>query len=261
MRLNVSSTLLLAGASNEPAGTHTSRTMMLDELQALVAGCPADASYADYRFAVVQNNLLRKATRSTRLKSLRHLRELYALRPSIPLFAALRALWSDDADAQPVLALICAAARDPLVRCTIDSIATAPLGTPLGAHEFAAAVQDSFPDRFSAGVRARIGRNLASTWTQSGHLHAISRTAPKLRQRVHAHPAAALYALYLGHLGGLSGPALLSTPWTQVLDADPSTMRNLAEASARRGWLELAASGGMLEIGFSHLDGLVEAAA
>ena len=72
-----------------------------------------------------------------------------------------------------------------------------------------------------------------------------------------ARPAAAIYALYLGHLGGLAGPALFATPWTQLLDADPSLMRGLAEEGARRGWLEFAAAGGMLEIGFEHLDRLV----
>ena len=257
MRLDLPPALLAAGASNEPAGTHTSRTMMLGELDTLLASCPQTAAYDDYVAAVVDDNVLRKATLATRKKSLRHLRELYALRPQVPLYSALRALWADDPASRSLLALLCAAARDPLVRCTIETIVQALPGTPFGAHELAAAVQASFPDRFSPGVRSRIGRNLASTWTQSGHLHAVGRNAPKLRQHVAARPASATYALYLGRLGGLAGPALLTTPWTAVLDAEPLALRGLAEEAARRGWLELATSGGMLEIGFEHLDGLV----
>lgn len=261
MRVDLSRDLVAAGASNEPAGTHTSRTMMLDELEVLLAACSPDATYDDYARAIVDDNVLRKATLSTRQKSLRHLRELYALRPEIPLFSALRALWADDPESHPLLALTCAAARDPLVRCTVEPIEAASPGQPLDAHDLAREVASSFPARFSPNVLSRIGRNLASSWTQSGHLAAAYRTAPKLRQRIAARPAAGVYALYLGHLSGLAGKTLLTTPWAEMLDANPTAMQSLAEAAARRGWLDYAASGGMLEIGFSHLDGLVKAAA
>jgi len=261
MRLDVSPSLVAAGASNEPAGTHTSRTMMLAELQALLGGCPPRASYDEYASVIVDDNLLRKATVSTRRKSLRHLRELYALRPSVPVFAALRELWPEDPESRPLLTLMCAAARDPLVRTSIEPIEHTAAGTPLGAPELAAAVQAAFPDRFSPGVRARIGRNLASTWTQSGHLRTAGRGSPKLRARVAVRPAAAIYALYLGHLGGQAGLSLLSTPWAEMLDADLATMRGLAEEGARLGWLDFAAAGGMVEIGFSHLDRLLVEAA
>jgi hypothetical protein len=149
---------------------------------------------------------------------------------------------------------MCAAARDPLVRCAVELVHDAGMGSELGSHDFAKAVQAAFPDRFSAGVRDRIGRNLASTWTQSGHLVARGKTSAKVRARVSASPMAATYALYLGHLGGLAGPALLEGTWPDILDADPALMRAMAETAARGSWLELAASGGMLQLGFEHLD-------
>ena len=45
-------------------GTHTSRTMMLDELRATIEGAPADASRADYVAAIVEHNCLGKPTLS-----------------------------------------------------------------------------------------------------------------------------------------------------------------------------------------------------
>jgi hypothetical protein len=261
MRVDVSSSLLAAGGSNEPAGTHTTRTLMLDELRTLLAFSSPNASYEEYAGAILDENALRKATISTRRKTLRHLRELYALRRSVPLFAALRALWNDDVDSQPLLALICAEARDPLVRCTIELVADTPSGSPLTAQDFQLAVAASFPDRFSPGVRSRIGRNLASTWTQSGHLGAASRSAPKERQRLVARPPEVVYALYVGHLDGQAGPGLFGSPWAKSLDTNAGNLRTLAETAARRGWIDIASSGGMLEVGFSHLDGLVRGTA
>ena len=60
-------------------GPHISRTMMLAELGAVLASVPPGSAAADYREAILQRNVLGKTTDSTRQKSLRHLRELYAL--------------------------------------------------------------------------------------------------------------------------------------------------------------------------------------
>ena len=121
MRTNLPTGALGAGMWNEPAGTHTSRTIMLDELTALLASCPPDAAYKDYAFAVADTNVLGKSTLATRKKSLRHLRELYALRADVPVFAGLRSLWWDDPTSRPLLAVLCAAARDPLLRARRSS--------------------------------------------------------------------------------------------------------------------------------------------
>jgi len=178
MRIDVSAAALAAGFSNDPAGTHTSRTIMLGELRSLLAATRGDATYDDYVNSIVGDNALRKATSSTRQKSLRHLRELYALRSTVPAFAGLRALWSADESAQPLLAMLCSVARDPLLRSTAAVVLDAGPGTSLAAPDFAEAVGHSFPGRFTPGVLARIGRNVASSWTQSGHLR---RRAGKIR--------------------------------------------------------------------------------
>lgn len=253
MRADVPSAALIAGFSNEPSGTHTSRTIMLSELQALLGAAVRDATYRDYTTAIVDENLLAKLTRATRAKSLRHLRELYALRSDVPIFASLRALWLADAGARPLLALLCAAARDPLLRSTAEDVLEASPGTTLTAPAFSEAVERSFPGRFTPGVLARIGRNVASSWTQSGYLR--GRTS-KVRCLVHPTPAAVAYALDLGHLQGDTGTALFHTLWVRLLDMSNADARELAGAAARLGWVGYRASAGMTEVTFRHLDAL-----
>ena len=77
---------LSLGFSNDPAGTHGSRTIMLNELRQLLVATPRDATYDDYRRAIVDDNVLGKRTMATRKESFRRLRELYALLPEVPLF-------------------------------------------------------------------------------------------------------------------------------------------------------------------------------
>lgn len=239
--------------SNEPSGTHTSRTIMYAELAALLASCGHHASYEDYSTAVVDGNVLTKATLATRKKSLRHLRELYALRSEVPVFAALRELWWGDAAARPLLALLCAVSRDPLLRSTTEVITDAAAGTPVDATGIADAVEHTFPLRFAPGVRARIGRNAASSWTHSGHLRGH---VHKVRTRAEATPATAAYALYLGHLAGDTGAGLLRTIWARLLDVPEGTARELAAAASRLGWITYRSSAGMTEVTFRQLDSL-----
>ncbi len=230
---------------------------MLGELEAVLGACSKTASYDDYAAAIVDDNVLGKRTLSTRHKSVRHLRELYALRASVPLFGALRILWFEDERSRPLLALMSAAARDPLVRCAVELVHDTVPGARLESDDFADAVQGAFRDRFSPGVRDRIGRNLASTWTQSGHLVAARKAAPKTRARLTLTPVAATYALYLAHLDGKAGPMLFEGVWADILDADSRTMQGLAEDASRRGWVEYASGGGMVQVGFDAFDGRI----
>lgn len=253
MKVDVPASALAAGMSNEPAGTHTSRTLMLRELAALLASRGRRASYEDYSTAVVDDNVLTKATLATRKKTLRHLRELYALRPEVPVFAALRELWWADEAGRPLLALLCAVGRDPLLRSTAQVITDAAPGTPVDAADIASAVEQTFPHRFAPGVRARIGRNAASSWTQSAHL--LGRDH-KARARAVATPATVGYALYLGHLGGDTGSGLFRTLWAQLLDVSESSARELAASASRLGWVTYRSSAGMTEVTFRQLDAL-----
>ncbi len=78
---------------------------------------PDEASY-DYVRAIIEENVLGKRTMATRRESLRRLSELYALNPGLSPFRALRDLWQANPEAQPLLAFLCASARDPILRAS-----------------------------------------------------------------------------------------------------------------------------------------------
>jgi hypothetical protein len=151
-------------------GSHISRTMMLHELEVLLTALSPDTSATAYLDAIVSKNVLGKDTESTRVKSLRHLRELYGLSPEIPIFHALRQLQARDATATPQLALLCAWTRDPLLRATTSVIFNTPEGMSVPASAFADAISEAFPDQYSDLNRQKIARNARATWTYSGHL-------------------------------------------------------------------------------------------
>src|SRR5688572_27819877 len=97
-------------------GTHTSRTMMLEDASVLFSVAPVKATRTEYRDAILTDNCLGKRTLSTRRASDQRLSELYALDPRVALFRVMRALWENDERGRPLLALLLSIARDPLLR-------------------------------------------------------------------------------------------------------------------------------------------------
>ena len=78
------------------SGPHSSKTLMLQELEALLAAIPPDAPAKAYRAAIVDENVLGKRTLSTRKETATRLTALHGLDPSKPLFRVLRRLWAVD---------------------------------------------------------------------------------------------------------------------------------------------------------------------
>ena len=77
-------------------GTHTSRTIMLEELSSVFRACPPDAKKDAYAEPILDHNCLGKRTAATRKLSFQRLRELYGLDPDILLFRVLRGDWELD---------------------------------------------------------------------------------------------------------------------------------------------------------------------
>lgn len=231
-------------------GTHTSRTMMLSELESLLDNTPVDATAADLKSAIVDHNVLGKNTMSGRKRSHRYLRELYALDPNQLLFRALRDLWDQDPARQPLLALLVALASDPLLRATSTAITGAPQGAVITPDDLTAAVQLTYPHAYSDSIAAKIGRNTASSWTQSGHL--AGRTN-KTRSRVDPTPPVVALALLIAHSEGLRGEMLFETTWCKVLDRPRDVLLDLARRASQRGLLEMKHGGGVTEISFRML--------
>lgn len=232
-------------------GTHTSRTMMLAELGAVLEAVPEKGSRADYVAAIIEGNCLSKATAATRRLSSQRLRELYGLNPDLPLFRVLRRLWTLDPDSRPLLALLTAMARDPLLAATCPAVIPLPAGAEMQREPMKAALRTVVGDRLNDSILEKVVRNAASSWAQSGHLE--GRTFKK-RRLVHPTPATAAFALYLAHAVGFRGADLFTSGWFRLLDCDPSQAGQLALEAKRLGLIDLRMAGEVVDLNVARLD-------
>lgn len=240
-----------AGFRSGARGTQTSRTMMLAELSQLLQAVRPPATREDYVRAVIESNVLGKQTAANRRLTAQRLIELYSLDGRLLLFRGLRQLWDVDEPGRPLLACLCANARDPLLRITGEAVLPAPEGSAVTKQDLCNAVAAAWPERFGAGILDKIGRNAGSSWTQSGHLTGRGR---KVRVRAHPTPGAAAYALLIGHLQGLRGAMLLDTYWTRLLDCGASSVDALASEASRLGWMEYRRVAEVVQVSFRWLE-------
>lgn len=231
-------------------GTHTSRTLMLDELAALLRQCPAGAARGDYVRALVEENCLGKHTVSTRKLSLQRLTELYGMDPAVPLFRLLRFFWDADEKAHAQLALLSALARDPLLRATAPVIFGLKPGDELARQQMTDALAQAVASRLNDATLDKVVRNTASSWTQSGHLEGRGR---KRRVRIVPTPASTAFALLLGFLMGNRGRKLFETVFSRALDRDVDELTSLAMDAKRLGFLDIKSGGGLTVISFDGI--------
>jgi hypothetical protein len=224
-------------------GAHQSKTMMLAELQALLSSSPTIPEAL--RLAVVVENVLGKSTANTRVLTYRHLASLYGLSKQPPLTRVLLSLWRSYPAAHPLLALLVALSRDPLLRDTARVIIDAPIGVALQWPSFEAALVERHPHRFSASTLRSLARNCASTWTQSGHLRGPVR---KLRQRITPAPEVVALAALVASVAGFGGPAILDSPWIRVLDLTPDQALDDLRRAQRLGLARVRSTGDFTEI-------------
>ena len=240
-----------AGLRLGDKGTHSSRTMMLSELTELLAVVPGEASRDAYTHAIVGDNALGKQTASNRRLTNQRMGELYGLDRSVPVFRVLRRLWEADEAGRPLLALLCALARDPLLRATAPTVLALSPGQELLRSLMTEAITDVTESRLNESSTDKVARNTGSSWTQSGHLEGRVR---KMRRPVRATPGATAFALWLGGVQGLGGEDLLKSAWAGVLDASPSDLLELALRAKQLGFIRVRSGGGVIEIDARALD-------
>jgi len=240
-----------AGLRFGERGTHTSRTIMLAELSDLLAAVPENANESAYTKAIVEENALGKRTAANRRLSRQRLRELYGVSPQLPLFRVLRHLWRTDQAGRPLIAMLCALARDPLLRLTAPAVLNLPPGAELVRSDYLAVIRQGVGTRLNARVLDAVARKSASSWSQAGHLHGRVR---KLRRRVSPTPGALALAIWLGTLHGTNGASLLESPWSCVLDHAPDALLPLAFQAHQLGLIRARASGDLVEFDTTPLD-------
>ncbi len=224
---------------------------MLSDLASVFAQTDLKTVREGYKQCVIEENCLGKPTSSTRRLSFQRLSELYSLDPQVSLFRVLRRLWTMDAGSQPLLALLLALARDPLLRASASAVLPLKAGDEFRRSDAEAVLRTATEGRLNESILAKVVRNCASSWAQSGHLQ--GRTF-KVRQLIKPHFASVTMALATGHAAGFRGESLFNSPWMQVLDIDPATARNLTFEAKRAGLLDLRVSDKIVDLQLDRLD-------
>jgi hypothetical protein len=98
-------------------------------------------------------------------------------------------------------------------------------------------------------------QNLASSWTQTGHL---SGRVKKFRSRAKATAGSTAYALLLGFLTGERGESLFKTDYARLLDCSFEEAVELAETASRKGWIVFKRVSNVIEVLFPALLSLQE---
>lgn len=235
----------------ERGGAHSSRTMMLDELTALLdyMNCP-EATKADYLNAIEQDNCLGKRSGKTRRLTYKHLAELYSLDTGHVLFRALLYFWQRDEAGRPMLALLATYARDSIFRASAPMILKTPEGSVITRDSVEELIDNLEPGRFSKATLKSTAQNINSSWTKSGHLTGRNK---KVRSQATPTAGSAAYALLLGYLAGARGQGLFSTEYTRLLDCSREKTIELAEQASRRGWITYKRVGDVIEVLFPNL--------
>jgi hypothetical protein len=239
-------------SATRSGGANTSHTIVVPALRQLLKSVPVDADIADYERAALFDNVLGKETAGARKRTFRYLKELYLLRADSILFRALRDLWTDDASGQPLLAGLCALARDTVFRASAGAIFETDPGDVLSNANLADAVARVYPDVYNEPTLAKIGRNTFSSWEQTGHLEPGAKRE-KIRRRAVCTASTTGFALMLGHLEGVRGEALFETFWARALDQPRSHLLELAAVASQKGLIDFRRSGGITEVGFTEL--------
>lgn len=243
--------LVRFGFSFERNGAHSARTMMLAELRELLnyVNNP-EAERNDYQRAIVDENCLGKRSVKTRALTFRHLSELYSLDISHLIFRALLYFWNRDPQGQPFLALLCTYARDPIFRMSAPFLLEIQEGRSFDRGALEQFIDNHEPGRFSQATLTSITQNIAFSWTQTGHLKGRRQ---RTRERATPTPGSISYALLLGYLRGERGLSLFHTEYVGLLDCSTSKALELAEISAKRGWIIFKRIGDVIEVLFPNL--------
>lgn len=223
---------------------------MLKDLTSLFSTTSPQTPSTGYRTSVIAENVLTKPSASTRGKTYRFLRDRYALDPDVPIFNVLRLFWDRDQVGQPLMALLVAAFRDPILRSTIPAMVDRQVDQAIPSREFAQTIEAAFPGKLTPTTLTSTSENTTSTYKQSGHLRGRRNC---IRQRVAATAGSATIALLLATLEGRGGQTLLESDWVRLLDSPGELVLAEARVASSRGWLEYRHAGDILEISFRQL--------
>lgn len=226
-------------------GVHTSRTMMLAELELVLAALPTGSSSHDVREAIIEENVLGKATRSGRKNSATKLIDLYSFDGANPLYSAFDVLWRESSVSRPVLAVLFAQCRDAVLRASAQPILSTPIGGTVTKEQLYRSLLAGFSSKYAETTLQSTTRNVASSWRQSGHLQGKSHI---VRTKAPADFHALSFAVLVGYLRGLRGQSLLSSDWIRLLDLEHAELDTGLSEAHRHGLVTSRKIGEVIDI-------------
>ncbi len=233
------------------SGVHNARTIMAEELGLLLRAVPATtATLDDFKQAVLVDNCLGRKTYASRAGTLRHLKALYSLDYSFPLFRGLRYFWVRANGNQSLVLLLCALTRDVFLRQVLPTVLETPIGELHPRERTEQAIVERCTGTLSVITLNSTAKNINSSFTQAGHFRGRSR---KVRAKVSPTPATTACAVYLAYLAGCRGLGLLDNIFVSAFDAVPSELSSCLEQAARRGYMSMSRLGDVLEVSFPEL--------
>lgn len=218
---------------------------MLAELDAVMASLGSVRHPADIRTAILEENILGKATRSGRLNTATKLIHLYSFDPKQTLFSGFTQLWRDASASRPVLAVLLALCRDKVLQVSAQTILAAPVGAAVTKEQFYRMLLAGFAAKYSETTLQSTTRNVASSWRQSGHLQGEK---PMVRTKAPADSHTLAFAVLIAYLRGLRGEALLASDWVRLLDLDPSELEVATMDAHQRGMITSRRIGSVIEL-------------
>jgi hypothetical protein len=224
--------------------------MMLGDLDALLGEGRVDQSRQSLVDAIEQDNVLGKRSVQSRKLAAKYLTKLYVLDDDVPLYRAFAYLWRREAAGRPLLALLMVYVRDAVLSSSSTFILGMKPGTSFEREQLESFIDQQQPGRFSQSTLKSTVRNLAGTWTQSGHLCGHSK---KERSLATPTPASVAMALLLAFVRGSRGQLLFESEFIKLLDCSASQGMELAEAAASKGWINFKRVGAIMEVDFPRL--------
>lgn len=232
-------------------GAISSRTAMLEEFEVLMASVSGDGNASCFRHAILEENVLHKATASNRDKTYKFLRRLYALDPEVCLFRVLQQLYPLATGDSRLLVGLLAMAREPILRNCLDKVFEVPVGDAIGRQFFEDWIRVHAPGQYSESMYISFSHNLYASFYQLGYLgESVGKARTRIRPKVGV--VSATYAAFLDWLQGMNGVTLLQGMFSTTLNLGFDEHIQLLTTAGRQGLLKAAYSGGVLELSFPN---------
>lgn len=239
------------GFKTEGSGPHLARTIMLQELSTLFENVDdPEASIEQYQEAIIDKNCLGKKSGNTRKLTFGHLKDLYSLNPEVILFKGLRYFWDRDPAARPMLALLCAYARDPILRAITPKILTHEQNSQVTRGQVEEYIEEQYSSKFSPATLKSLAQNINSSLTQSGHLKG---RVKKIRVAPQVSSGGIAYAVFLAYLEQKRGMSLFNNQYTHLFGCSSEQALEYFQFASSKGWVILKHIGDVVEVDFPKL--------